>query len=69
MTKLLEQALAELKTLPEADQEAIAARILEEILDERRWQKSFAESHEVLKRLAAEALEEDRQGRTLPGDW
>jgi hypothetical protein len=69
MTKLLEQALAELKTLPEREQDAIAARILEEILDERRWQKSFAESPEVLKRLAAEALEEDRQGKTLPGDW
>jgi hypothetical protein len=40
MTKLLERALAELAKLPEQDQDAIAALILEEIEGGRRWDES-----------------------------
>lgn len=64
MTELLERALAKLAMLPEQDQDAIAARILEEIEDERRWEESFARSQDVLERLADEALAERRAGKT-----
>ena len=64
MTKLLEEAFAEVSKLPEADQEAIAAWLLEELASERRWQKAFTESADVLASLADEALAEHRQGRT-----
>lgn len=63
MTKL-EQAFAEAAQLPQAEQEALAAWILEEIRSERRWAESFARSEEVLARLADEALAEYRAGQT-----
>ncbi|MBX9254483.1 hypothetical protein H1Q63_11085 [Desmonostoc muscorum CCALA 125] len=64
MTKLLEQAIARVKQLPETEQDAIAALILEELEDEARWDKAFAQSHDVLAELAAAALAEDQAGKT-----
>ena len=52
MTHLWEQALAEVQKLPEAAQDAIAAVILEELADERRWDDAFARSQSQLARLA-----------------
>lgn len=68
MTHLLEQAYAQVAQLPEADQDAIAALILEELEDEQRWQKSFAQYPDALARLAQEALAEHRAGLTQPLD-
>ncbi len=62
MTKLLEQAIARVKQLPETEQDAIAALILEELEDEARWDKAFAQSHDVLAELAGAALAEDQAG-------
>lgn len=62
MTELLERALAKVKSLPESEQDSIAALILEEIEeieDEARWDKAFADSADVLAKLAAEAMAED----------
>lgn len=64
MTDMLEMAVTRAKQLPEEQQDAIAALILEEIEDETRWAAAFARSPDVLERLAAEAEEEDRQGLT-----
>ena len=58
MTRLLEQALAEVQKLPEAAQDAIAAVILEEIADERRWDEAFARSQDQLARLADRVRED-----------
>ncbi|MBD2243461.1 hypothetical protein [Nostoc sp. FACHB-888] len=41
MTELLERAIAQLKTLPIAEQDAIATRLLAEIEDEQRWKAQF----------------------------
>ena len=67
MTKL-EQAFAEATKLSPAEQESLAAVILEEIASEARWQSAFANSTASLERLAQEALEEHRAGKTLPLD-
>lgn len=64
MTELLEQAIAQLKTLPIDKQDAIATLILEEIEDEQRWDESFARSPDLLAKLAAEAMVEYRAGKT-----
>jgi hypothetical protein len=64
MTELLEQAIAQLKTLPADKQDAIAILILEELEDERRWDESFACSPDLLAKLAAEAMVEYRAGKT-----
>ena len=64
MTELLERAIARLQTLPENDQDAIAAMILEEIEDDRRWDESFSRSPDILAKLAASAMVEYRAGKT-----
>ena len=59
----MEQALAEINKLPEPDQDAIAAIILEEIADEVRWDDSFARSQDELAGLADRVREDIRAGR------
>jgi hypothetical protein len=63
MTQLLEQALAELQKLSQAEQDAIAAIILDELADDRRWDKAFAASQEQLARLAGTVRDDIRSGR------
>jgi hypothetical protein len=53
MTPLPEQALNEVRKLPEPEQDAIASLILDELADQRRWQDSFLRSQDQLARLAA----------------
>ena len=64
MTPLVEKALEELRKLPEAEQEAFAALLLNEIDSERRWDELFAQSEDLLSDLADEALKEHRAGKT-----
>lgn len=66
MTKLLEQALQEVAKLPAAEQDAVAAILLEELASEQRWAESFAKSQDKLAKLAAEALADYKAGRTKP---
>ncbi len=66
MTKLLKEVLAKLSKLPPERQDELAAGLLAEMEDEARWDKSFAESQDVLAKLADEALEEFRRGETRP---
>ncbi len=63
-TKLLERAVEKVMKLPENEQDAIAAFILEEIEDETRWDKTFARSQDILAKLAQEAMEEEKSGKT-----
>ncbi len=65
MTQLMERAIEKARQLPDAEQGAIAAMILQEIESERRWDELFArpESTDLLARLADEAMAEVRAGR------
>ena len=64
MTKLLEQAIAKIKNLSDDEQDIIATIILEELEDEIKWEKAFADSQDVLAKLAAEAMTEYQAGNT-----
>ncbi len=64
MTKLLEKAFAEASRLPEEAQDQLATHLLRELADEAKWDEALAASASKLERLAAEALEEFRAGRT-----
>lgn len=64
MTTTLQEAFDKAAALPPERQEALAAIVLEEIEADDRWQRSFSQSQDALSKLAAEALEEDAQGRT-----
>ncbi len=43
MTDLLKQAMAALEKLPEASQDALAQHILNDLIEEARWEDSFAD--------------------------
>jgi hypothetical protein len=64
VTKLLERAVKKVRALPDKEQDAIAALILEELEDEARWDKTFARTQDVLASLAADAMAEDHAGKT-----
>jgi hypothetical protein len=67
-TRSFERAIVKAATLPPEDQDTLAALMLAEIDDARRWDERFTDdrSPTVLKRLAAKALAEDEAGLTEP---
>jgi hypothetical protein len=66
MTKMLEQVIQRMSKLPEQEQDAWAAHLLEELESEKKWDESFAKSQDILSRMAAEALAEHDRGETKP---
>ncbi len=64
MTRLLEQAIAEVSKLSAEQQDAIATLILEELADEEQWDAEFAASQDKLAKLAKKAFEESESGKT-----
>jgi trehalose-6-phosphate synthase len=64
MTTLLAKAFAEAMKLSPEEQDAFARWMLDELEDEARWSRSFAESLDILEQLADEALDELRAGKT-----
>jgi hypothetical protein len=66
MTKELERAFREASKLPEAEQDALAEAIRNEVLGEDDWERSFSGSSDALEKLADEAIAEHRAGRTQP---
>jgi hypothetical protein len=65
MTHLLEQAVNELSKRPDAEQDAIAALILDELEDEGLWDEKFASSQDQLSRLAAKVRHDIAAGRVV----
>lgn len=61
MTRLLQQALTELQRRPDAEQDAIAQLILDELADDQRWQASFERSQDKLAKMAEKARRSSRQ--------
>jgi hypothetical protein len=68
MNALLEKALQEVARLPEAEQEAIAALILDEIAAERGWDERFARTQDQLGSLVRSARAEVSRGDVVSGD-
>ncbi len=68
MSNLLQKAFVLSKSLPEKEQDALAALIIDELLSDRRWREAFDKSGDDLDRLAAEALAEYHAEKTLPLD-
>lgn len=62
------RAHEEASRLPEVEQNALAKWVLDELHSERAWVKAFAESEDVLEKLADEAIKEKRKGKTTPLD-
>jgi len=66
MTRLLKKAMNEVEKLPESEQDAVAALVLEELASEQRWTESFSKSQDALAKLAERALADHAAGRTKP---
>jgi hypothetical protein len=62
MTKLLEQAVAKVRELPDAEQDAIAQIVMDELESERRWNELLAKSPDKLRKLADQAWAEHESG-------
>ena len=62
MTKLLEKAFKKASELPDVEQNVIGRWLLEELESERKWDRAFAESEDILVRLADEAIEAKNKG-------
>ena len=68
MTASLERAFNEASKLPEAEQELLASRLLEELAAEDAFDRAIQTSGAKLSGLASQALDEHRRGRTEPLD-
>lgn len=67
MTKLLQQAIAEIEKLPTDEQDALAARILSDLADEQAWTARFeATTDRQWARLAQSALRDIAAGEIIP---
>jgi hypothetical protein len=63
MTQLLQQALDAVQQLAPAEQDAIAAIILDELADEQQWDAAFARTEDQLANTAAKVRADIAAGR------
>ena len=68
MTELLKRAFQKASRLPAIDQNALAKWLLDELQVEKKWEKMFAESEDVLCQLADEAVQAHKKKKTKPLD-
>ena len=69
MIKLLEQAVAEIEKLPKDVQDAIAARLLADLADEKAWANRFAATTEAQwEQMAALVHQEIAAEEPIPLD-
>jgi len=66
MTELLKKAFEAVSKLPPESQDAIAVRMLMDLEEESRWDEALARSQDKLARVADEAIEEFKAGKTVP---
>jgi hypothetical protein len=66
MTQALSDAIAFAAKLPEEEQNALAAILLEEMASEERWNALFSNSQTPLQRLALEAIDKKEQDTLQP---
>ncbi len=68
MTDLLKQAFERAAALPEWEQDELAAILMDAIESDQRWEAALAKDPGKLERLADNALEDIRAGRSEPLD-
>jgi len=68
MTKMLAKAFTEASKLPEAEQNVQARWLLEELELDKKWDRLFAESEDLLEKLADDADLAWRRDKTEPLD-
>ena len=56
MTKLMEQAIEKLRSLPEEKQDAVAGFVLSEPEEDQKWEQSSIQHADKRRKLADEAI-------------
>ena len=64
MTRLMEKAVEALRSVPEDQQDAVAGFVLSQIESDRRWSATSTQHADNLRKLADEARDDFRAGRT-----
>jgi hypothetical protein len=64
MTRLMEKAVEAMRSVPEDEQDAVARFVLSELESDRLWAQTSIKHSAKLRKLADEALEDRRAGRT-----
>lgn len=64
MTKMLERAFLEAAKLSPAEQDLLAARLLAELAGDDDFDRAISQSGDKLAKMAAEAIAENRAGKT-----
>ena len=64
MTSMLKEAFEKASQLPAELQDQIARDLLEEIEWEIKWDKTFADSEDLLEKLANKAITDFKDGKT-----
>ena len=65
MTKLLNSAFEEISKLPEIEQNIFARFIINEIESEKKWEKKFSNSEDLLSSLANTALNDFKKNKCI----
>ena len=68
MTRALDAVVAKLAILPAKEQDRIAQWLLDELRDDEDWTRQFANSQDVLSKLAAEARADLAAGKATELD-
>ncbi|MBL7127868.1 MAG: hypothetical protein ISS16_02670 [Ignavibacteria bacterium] len=68
MTHLLKKAFERASKLSDEEQNELAKWLISELEAERKWDKSYSKSEDILDKLADEALNEYTAGKTKPMD-
>jgi len=64
MRALLSEAIKRIEKLPPDLQDEIAEQIMDDIENERNWQETLSKPQKKIERLAEEALENSKTGKT-----
>ncbi len=69
MTAKLEAAFKKVSALLPEQQDQIADQLLADLEDEQLWDEKFARSQAMLEAMAAKALDNYRNGKTVSKGW
>jgi hypothetical protein len=68
MTKLMEQAIERLRSLPVERQDQVAGFLLYELESDRKWEETTEKYADKLDKLVADVIDSDRRGECDPLD-
>ena len=68
MTRLMEQAIEQLRAVPESEQDRLAEFLLNELREDDRWSRSATAHEGKVKNLVEQVLADDGRGACEPLD-